>query len=353
MVSMSNRPQPSARPSTVNKRIPINVLFGLPDDGKARVQILDEGKRLDFTLLGTASMVPHISAERFALNMLYLHPGQEVPVKLGPGALLNHVGDADLCAGSLGLIERITNQVARPCFNSPAAVARSTREQVASMLADLPGMDVPKTIRIHAKTVEQVLEAIDKTRLAFPVLVRVAGAHGGEEMVRIDRPEDGHEIRKLKISERDVYVTEFRDFVSPDGFYRKSRIAVVGDEIFLRHHVIGENWLLHSARRAANTEAEEIATFAAFDSDWAPRLRPLFRTIADRLDLDFFGVDCSIDASGRVTLFEANACMLILKNTRPSPNMWDAPIARIVDAVETLMSTPEKWRDYRRFKTAE
>src|SRR5262249_18316324 len=131
---------------------------------------------------------------------------------------------------------------------------------------------------------------------------------------------------------------------------RKTRIAVVGDEIFLRHHVVGDGWLLHSARRAAGTEAEEIAAFKGFDAGWGTTLRPLFLEIGRRLDLDFFGVDCSIDATGKVRLFEANACMLILKNTAASPNMWDRPIARIVKAVEDLIASPEKWRDFRRFK---
>jgi glutathione synthase/RimK-type ligase-like ATP-grasp enzyme len=342
--------EPARKPSAVQKRIPLNVLFGLPDDGTARVQILDDGKRLDFALLGTASIVPHISTERFALNMLYLHPSQEVPVRLGPGALLNHVGDPDLCSGSLLLIDRIVDKAGRPCFNPPAAVVRSTRDGVARALTGLPGLDVPKTIRVHTKSTDAVLAAIEQSGLAFPVLVRVAGAHGGEDTVRIERPQDGDEIGKLNDGGRGLYVTEFRDFMSPDGHYRKSRIVVVGEDIFLRHHIVGKEWMLHTGDRAANTQAEEIAVFGAFETEWAPHFRPLFREIGRRLGLDFFGVDCNIDPSGRVTLFEANACMLILKNTRPSPNMWDAPIARILAAVEELIATPQKWRDFHRFK---
>jgi hypothetical protein len=30
--------------------------------------------------------------------------------------------------------------------------------------------------------------------------------------------------------------------------------------------------------------------------------------------------------------------------------MWDAPIARILAAVEELIATPQKWRDFHRFK---
>jgi len=350
MNSPQHKSAMSKSSAAASKRVPLNVLFGLPDDGKALVSVAEDGKRLDFTLTGTASIVSFVSKERFAMSTLYLHPDQQIPVRLGPGALLNHVADPDICSGALELIEQIVSKIARPCFNAPAAVTRSTRDQVARSLAGIPDLIVPKTIRIPGGSPDEVIAAAQEAGLTFPVLVRVAGAHGGLEMVRIDKPENAGQIAELKSGKKPLYVTEFRDFVSPDGLYRKSRIAVVGDSIFLRHHVVGEGWLLHSARRSSDTEAEESAAFKGFDDGWGTTLRPLFLEISRRLDLDFFGVDCSIDASGRVTLFEANACMLILKNTAPPPNMWDRPIARIVKAVEDLMAAPERWRDFRRFK---
>ena len=80
-----------------------------------------------------------------------------------------------------------------------------------------------------------------------------------------------------------------------------------------------------------------------FDARWVPLLTPMFREIGRRLGLDFFGVDCNIDPSGRVLLFEANACMKILGYTGPRPNIWEAPIARITEAVEERLSRPETW----------
>jgi hypothetical protein len=59
--------------------------------------------------------------------------------------------------------------------------------------------------------------------------------------------------------------------------------------------------------------------------------------------LDFFGVDCNIDTSGRVLLFEANSCMKILGYTGPKPNIWEAPISRIKAAVEERLCHPEAW----------
>jgi hypothetical protein len=83
--------------------------------------------------------------------------------------------------------------------------------------------------------------------------------------------------------------------------------------------------------------------FTQFEREWSSQLRPVFREIATRLELDFFGVDCNIDEDGRVLLFEANPCMNILKNSSPSPNMWDAPIAKIKSAVEERLAAPSTW----------
>jgi hypothetical protein len=147
----------------------------------------------------------------------------------------------------------------------------------------------------------------------------------------------------IRGSDFGLYATEFCDFVGADGRYRKFRVVMLGEQVFLRHCIIGENWLLHAARRAAGTEKTEREMFAIFDRDWAARLHPIFREIGSRLRLDFFGIDCNIDDHGQVVLFEANAAMNILQNTSPSPNMWDAPIERIRNALEDRLASPSKW----------
>jgi glutathione synthase/RimK-type ligase-like ATP-grasp enzyme len=163
-------------------------------------------------------------------------------------------------------------------------------------------------------------------------------------MVRVDSAEEMDKILELDRGPRPFYVTEFCDFVSPDGRYRKYRIAVVGEQIFLRHVIVGDKWLLHAARRTTNTEEEELQVLSSFDRDLAPRMRPVFREITRRLGLDYFGVDCAQHKSGEILLFEANACMNILDNTKRSPNMWDEPIAHIKRALEARLAQPHTWR---------
>jgi hypothetical protein len=209
----------------------------------------------------------------------------------------------------------------------------------------IEGLKVPKTIRVREGAGSDVRGAIERAGLTFPVLMRVAGLHLGMSLMKVDTPERIEAV--CGGLERDdgssLYVTEFCDFASADGLYRKYRIAVVGGEIFLRHLYIGASWLIHRARTIPGTEPEERAFLDSFDGQWVPRLTPIFQEIGRRLGLDFFGVDCNIDPSGHVLLFEANACMKILGYTGPKPNIWEAPIARITAAVEERLSRPETW----------
>jgi glutathione synthase/RimK-type ligase-like ATP-grasp enzyme len=330
------------------KAIPLNILFGLPDDQRATIKIADDGRRIDYDLPGTVDIVDHLPPKRFALEWVYLGPGQDPPVKLPPGALLNHIGDADICSQALELARRVVAKSGRPCFNHPDPIARTTRDHVSRVLAGIPGLDVPKTIRTAALTPTDLRATVKQGALQYPILVRVAGFHGGTNMVKIDTPDAAGEIERLdRSSWSDLYATEFRDFVGPDGRYRKFRIAVVGDDIFVRHMVTAENWLIHARRRAANTKEEEFAMFAAFEDEYGGHLRPMFQEIGRRLDLDFFGVDCAIADSGEVILFEANACMTILGQTQKELNIKAVAINRIRDAVSDRLAAPATWRHSR------
>lgn len=335
---------------TAPARIPINVLFGVPDDNRALARVTPDGKRVDFTLPGTANMAAYLS-KRFLLNPLHLQQGGPLPKIIAPGAFLNHIADADVCSRALELAKQVAHDAARPCFNHPIEIAGTTRDGVAQALEGIPGLSVPKTIRIKTTTPSAFRQIVDEEGLDYPILVRVPGFHGGLKIIRIDRKEAIEDIAQLHCS-GPLYATEFRDFVSPDGRYRKFRVVVVGSEIHLRTCIISDNWLLGRGYRAPDSEKEERDQLETFDRTLAPHLAPVFKEIARRLGVDYFGVDCNIDKNGQVLLFEANACMNILRNNFPPPNIWDAPIKRISAAVEQLLASPQRWRQYARSANA-
>ena len=345
--------QAGTTPRAEQQSKPLTILFGVPDDGKGVVSVSSDGRTLiaqaggqahTFTLRGSANIASHLSPQRFALQRFYVQDDARLLGRIGPGPILNHIADPDICSEALALVAKLADQGRRPCFNHPIAVARTTRDGIARLLDGIPGLTVPKTIRVRQTSPAHVREAAKDAELRYPILVRVVGSHGGEDRLRVEGPEAMDEITQLDHQGSPLYLTEFCDFVSPDGRYRKFRIIVVGDDIFLRQCVVGEHWSLHGRSRVAGTEQEESAVFESFESEWVPLIKPVFSEMTRRIGLDYFGVDCHIDSNRNVLLFEANACMKVLKNYRALPNRFEAPIAKIKRALEDRLASPETWR---------
>ncbi|MGH8036060.1 MAG: hypothetical protein ACREO9_12600, partial [Lysobacterales bacterium] len=56
------------------------------------------------------------------------------------------------------------------------------------------------------------------------------------------------------------------------------------------------------------------------DKEQIPKLLPALQEISNRLQLEYFGLDCTIRPNGDLLIFEANANMNILFNPFPEMN---------------------------------
>ena len=320
------------------------VLHGVPDD---RVALLARDARSNqpaYSIAGTCGFRSHIQGRVPGLTDAFIGPGFELKLPDAPVCdLINYIADADRCGIALELAKQLVAAPARRCFNTPAAVLRSTRDASAALLADLPGIDMPRTVRFKPASPEEIGLVAGSTGMGFPVLARIAGDHGGVSLVRLDAADHLAPLHGIPWGGRELYLTQFRDFRDPDGRYRKIRLAIVGRQYFVRHLVIGDGWLLHAARRSVEDEREEQQFLASFDRLVRPQLDPVIERIIDAVGLDYFGIDCSLRPDGRLLVFEVNACMNILHNSQPSPNIWDAPIAAILDALCLHLAAPEQW----------
>jgi glutathione synthase/RimK-type ligase-like ATP-grasp enzyme len=332
--------------STDSKLTPDEVLLirGAPTDRSCQIDVQDGFNPPRFVLGGTASFLPYVPELQSRARQLWLGPNRRrQPLSTVSLPAINYLADPDIYEVALRKADALVQQSRQPAFNAPAAVLRTHRDQVAANLTGLAGVCMPRTIRTSAPDRATLRETIATEGLAFPLLIRPAGVHGGVGMIKVDRPED-LETAKIRLDDGPFYVTEFVDFADADGLYRKHRVVVVGNEIFLRHVIIAESWLLHAERRMQNTQAEEQAALAAFADLTVPAIRSAVMAMAETLQLDYFGIDCSLRPDGSLLVFEANACMNVLHNDAPSPSMWEGPIASILAALRGLLADPARWR---------
>jgi hypothetical protein len=93
-------------------------------------------------------------------------------------------------------------------------------------------------------------------------------------------------------------------------------------------------------RELAWMREEEHRFLSGFDALFGPALRGALVEIARILQLEYFGVDCSIDREGRLVVFEADPAMIVHAGDDPQLFAYKYPYAgRIFTAFERLLDS--------------
>jgi len=292
-------------------------------------------------MCGNTPIEDMIGASAYASTMVMLLPGLDHDVaslRRHGDVVVNLVSDADLGEEALVQSEALIGRIGRPYVNAPANVRRTAREAVAARIAQLPGCRAPVLGRyLRADLLGGMAPAAHA--LTFPAIVRIAGTHGGEAMERVDDASAlGAFVREHPACA--YYVSQFVDYRSADGYFRKYRFMFVGGEILPYHLAIDDKWKVHHAttdmvnrpwmqaeERAFLQDPHAACGLAVFDA-----LRAIERSIG----LNYAGVDCAVDAQGRVLVFEVNASMLVHLNNDRLPYKRE-PVRRIKEAFARML----------------
>lgn len=230
----------------------------------------------------------------------------------GYSHILNLVTDPDQNPQVLDTLKKLLRGYRGKVLNRPEAVLRTGRDQVARRLDGLPGLVVPRTMRVRGDRAHIAVDAVARSGLAYPLIVRQAGMHTGRTMALVTDPADLEEAVR---GPGERIITEFVDFRSADGLYRKYRIFCIGGTIIFRHLLVSDDWNVHArdrmrfmAERPALL-AEEQELFDRADAPFSASAMGVLAAVAERMELDYFGMDFGQLPDGRLVLFEANPTM--------------------------------------------
>ena len=249
---------------------------------------------------------PH---HRLHVTRNYFRQGRQADLT-GYRVLVNLITEAEQNAKVLENLRKLLRGVPGRVINRPEAVLRTTRDQVARLLTGIPGLIVPRTVRLHGSKTAVAARTLDKAGITPPIILRQAGTHTG----RIVGLYDSVDATIAALGPGEHVATQFVDFASSDGLYRKFRVYFIGPHIILRHMIISDVWNVHVKDRmrfmAGHPElvAEERALFDS-EQPFAPQVHAVLSEVRARMPLDFFGMDFAITQKGEVVLFEANATM--------------------------------------------
>ena len=309
----------------------------IPDNCTVRVRSVDGGE-LRLHVEGSANVSPYIKLNCSRRDLMLSQSLPDQP----PSLVFNEISDPESHRKSLSLLADVLEPIRCDVVNHPSKILQTQRELVSKTLQSIAGLQTPRTVRCQPVSPLDTVRIAQESGFEFPYLVRYATSHGGDGLTRVDSAADADQLHRFAFDGRDFFLTQFYDTVSDDGRYRKYRIAVVDGRPFLRHMLVSDHWMVHAAaatQMASSSAdlAEEQAALSQFQSLVNGPLGGVIQEIHTRMGLDYFGLDCHIDTDGRMTLFEANANMNVLANTRSDRTGQAKVIQPIVDAVQEMV----------------
>jgi hypothetical protein len=262
-----------------------------------------------------------LTGSDICLTTLYISPDLPIPTPIPEHdlAIVVAPGDSDTSRRFLDEIESQLVNWPRPVLNKPNRIANLERDQLFNMLCDVPDLVVPRM----ARSDRGALEAVGKgegdigdilSEAAFPVVVRPVGSHAGRNLEKLTCQQDILAYLHY-CDDLEFFVSDFIDYSSEDGAFRKSRIVFVDGVPFVCHLAIADQWKVWylNADMEQNDEkrAEEERFMARFNEDFCKRHAAAFADLVKHVDLDYFGIDCAEDRDGKLVVFEADNALIV------------------------------------------
>jgi len=255
--------------------------------------------------------------------------------------VINLISDADNGKDILPFVQDLVDRIGRPTVNHPRHIRSTDRATISGRLSGISLCRIPKTVLLSADMLARTDWHKCIEGFTMPLLIRCAGTHGGNDFEKID---DIGAIDPFVSHHPDAnfYVSEFVDYCSDDGYFRKYRMVYVNDEILPYHLAIHDHWLVHHFRtNMAGHEwmrNEEEAFLKEPHLVFSEEHYIALRKVALAIGLEYCGIDCSLDHDGNIVVFEANATMRI-HDEKSSIFLYKNPhIAKIKVAFDSMLS---------------
>lgn len=235
----------------------------------------------------------------------------------------------------LAAISRAARGWPRPLLNPAGAVSRLTRDGAWRLLHDLPGVVYPRNERLSRAQLQPADREDD-----YPFIIRPVDSHAGTGLEKIES--DAELLAYLAMhDDAFFYTAAFIDYRDGDRLFRKMRIAVIDGAPFPVHLAISPRWMIHylnaDMMENAGNRAEEARFMAGFE-DFARRHARAFAGMREKLQLDYFLIDCAEIGDGKLLVFEVGSAMIAHDLDCPTTFPYkSAPMRRLFDAFRRMV----------------
>ncbi|MEI6415018.1 MAG: hypothetical protein WCP34_12270, partial [Pseudomonadota bacterium] len=233
-------------------------------------------------------------------------------------ALIVGMGVSDQNRNLLASLEQALVQWPKPVINAPHHIPTTERNLASVLLQNVPGLVIAPTLRIPRPVLQSLATDDDGLRVMFegfdfPIIVRPVISHGGHGLEKI---ECSGEIPAYlsKVDEPEFFLSQYFDYRSQDGLFRKFRVVLIDGVAFAYHMAVSSRWMIHYVNAGmyedAGKRAEEASFMAHFD-DFVQRHQAALKAIHERTNLDYVCIDCAETPDGQLLVFEIDHAMVV------------------------------------------
>ena len=275
-----------------------------------------------------------IEGSDVALTTLYVRAGEPLPETIPEHDLaIVAVGEGDANKPVLDPIAKLIPSWPKPVLNQPDRIALLARERLHGLMRPVATIEIPITVRIDRTSLAAIGAGTTAlaTHLAdgvFPLIARPIDSHAGRGLQKLDDPTAIAAYLATR-PERGFFISRYVDYANADGLFRKYRIVFIAGKAYACHMAITDQWMIYYLNAAMGKSpakrAEEERFMTGFDAEFALRHRAALDALAERVGLDYFGIDCAETADGKLLLFEADIAMIVHLMDSPAIYPYKVP----------------------------
>ncbi len=233
-------------------------------------------------------------------------------------ALIVTIGISDQNQALLTFLESQLRHWPKPVINAPQYIPGTDRNQASVLLADVPGLLIPPTLRASRETLLHI--AAGNATLPsqfkaceFPIILRPLASQAGHDLDKIERAGD-LAAYLARVKDTEFFLSRFIDYRNDDGLFRKVRVVLINGRAYACHMAVSSNWMVHYVNadmyEDAAKRAEEATFMANFDG-FVDRHRSALEAIYQRTLLDYLCIDCAETRDGQLLVFEIDHAMVV------------------------------------------
>ena len=263
-------------------------------------------------------------------------------VDIKPNIVYNSIGDPDRCSRSLERAQQASKSNPFPFINHPDLIVNVRADRLYELTKDIEGVTSPKCLRVTPYSLNELENALIQNGLSVPFIVKEVGTDPEvQNSFLLEDADEFYKLERFAFDGRAYYVTQFYDYRSKDDLYRKYRFFVMGNKILPGHLIVSREWYIvddehaHKTLNASlNTIEKEEKTFL---KTYQKKRLPALLAIKEKVGLDFFAIDCSIDEKGEILLFNIDCEAHYFERVKNEGYYNEKQIQRYNEAVESML----------------